>query len=179
MPRVHIGFGGNLGDVDANLRGALEAIAGLPATLVVRVSSLYRTAPVGLLEQPDFTNGVVEVETGLEPSELLRRLLEIEQSLGRTREVSGGPRTVDLDVLLWEDRIVETSVLQVPHPHMHERGFVLVPLNEIAPRAVHPTLGRTVRELLGELGPTPDVIPLGRPRWARAREEETRCSAES
>jgi 2-amino-4-hydroxy-6-hydroxymethyldihydropteridine diphosphokinase len=176
MSRVQIGFGGNVGAVATNLQRALEEIARLPATRVVRVSSLYRTAPVGLVDQPDYVNGVLEAETELDPADLLGELLDIERSLGRTRDVRGGPRTVDLDLLLWEDRIIATPSLQVPHPRMHERGFVLVPLAEVAPGAVHPVEQKTVRELLEDLGPTPDVIPLGRAGWADALEEELRCS---
>lgn len=171
MSRVHIGFGGNLGDVETNLRRALEAVSHLAKTRVVRISSLYRTAPVGVEDQPDFVNGVLEVETDLDPQDLLRALLEIERSLGRTRGARWGPRTVDLDLLLWEDRVMHTAALDLPHPRMHERGFVLVPLAEIAPRARHPELGKEVRELLEELGPTADVTPMGRPPWVDALDE--------
>ena len=175
MPRALIAFGGNVGDVEANLRRALKALAALPGTRVVRVSGLYRTEPVGVVDQPAFLNGAVEVETALGPAELLRHLLEIEAGLGRVRDVRWGPRTVDLDLILYGERVVGTPDLEVPHPRMHERGFVLVPLAEIAPQARHPVLGRTVRELLADLGPTPDVIPLGRPAWAEALEKEPPC----
>jgi len=175
MARALIAFGGNVGDVEASLRLALEAVARLPGTRVVRVSGLYRTAPVGVVDQPAFLNGAVEVETALGPAELLRRLLEIEAGLGRTRDVRWGPRTVDLDLILYEEQVVATPELEVPHPRMHERGFVLVPLAEIAPDAGHPVIGRTVRELLADLGPTPDVIPLGRPAWAEALEKKPPC----
>ncbi len=175
MPRALIAFGGNVGDVEGNLRLALEALAALPGTRVVRVSGLYRTAPVGVVDQPAFVNGAAEVETALGPAELLRHLLDIEVGLGRVRDVRWGPRTVDLDLILYGEQVVSTPDLEVPHPRMHERGFVLVPLAEIAPEAGHPVLGRTVRELLADLGPTPDVIPLGRPAWAEALEKERPC----
>lgn len=171
MSRVLIAFGGNLGDVDENLRRAVEAVAGLPGTRLRRVSSLYRTAPVGVLDQPSFVNGALAVDTTLDPEALLEHLLAIERDLGRTREVRWGPRTVDLDLILWGDRQVATPSLEIPHPRMAERGFVLVPLAEIAPDAVHPGSRKTVRELLVDLGPTPDIEPLGRPPWARRLEE--------
>lgn len=170
MPRAHIAFGGNLGDVEGNLRRALGAVGALEGTRIVRVSSLYRTAPVGVTDQPEFVNGALEVETTLSPSALLAELLRIESRLGRTREQRWGPRTVDLDLLLYADRIIEAEGIEVPHPRMHERGFVLVPLAEIAPEAVHPRLGRTVAVLRDALGPTPGVRCVGRPGWADALE---------
>src|SRR5512137_1594397 len=123
MALVHVAFGGNLGRVEENLRRALELVASIPGTRLRRVSSLYRTAPVGLTDQPEFLNGAAELETDREPEELLSALLAVEARLGRTREVRWGPRTVDLDVVLWEDRLIRTADLEVPHPRMHERAF--------------------------------------------------------
>lgn len=171
MGRAHVAFGGNVGDVERNLRRALEAVAALPGTRIQKVSSLYQTAPVGVQDQPEFVNGALELETGLSPEELLRHLLEIETALGRTREVRWGPRTVDLDLILYEDRVLRSLALELPHPRMHQRGFVLVPLAEIAPHTVHPGFGKRVSQLLDDLGPTDDVRLLGRPEWLDSLEE--------
>lgn len=172
MARVHVAFGGNVGAVEETLRRALEAVAKLPRTRLRRVSPLYRTAPVGVTDQPEFVNGAVEVETGLAPEAFLAELLSIERSLGRTREVRWGPRTVDLDVALWEDLVIRTPALEVPHPRLHERAFVLAPLADLAPEARHPVLGATIRDLLEALGPSAGVHCLGRPPWAESLEED-------
>ena len=171
MARVHLAFGGNVGDVEDTLRSALEEVSLLPGTRVVRVSSLYRTAPEGVTDQPEFLNGAAEVETDQAPGAFLEALLAIERRLGRTREVRWGPRTVDLDVVLWEDLVLHSADLEVPHPRMHERAFVLAPLAEIAPQARHPVLGRTVGELLEALGSAAGVRHAGRPAWAEGLEE--------
>lgn len=146
-----IGIGTNLGDRRAHLELATRELRHLPATDTVHLSPTYETEPVGPGEQGRFLNAAAAIETTLPPGELLGHLLRIERLAGREREVKWGPRTLDLDLLLYDDRIIETEDLTLPHPHMHERWFVLKPLNDIAPEAIHPTLGKTVRELLTEV----------------------------
>jgi 2-amino-4-hydroxy-6-hydroxymethyldihydropteridine diphosphokinase len=138
--RVFVGLGANLGDARATLNQAVAALAGLPGTRVVAASSLYRTAPVDA-QGPDFINAVVELVTALEPPALLAALQGIEQQHGRKRPYRNAPRTLDLDLLLYGQRIVATPALTLPHPRMHQRAFVLQPLAELAPGLLHPTLG--------------------------------------
>lgn len=130
-----IGIGANLGDCDAALDGAVEALAGLASTRLVRVSGRYRSAPVGA-SGPDFLNAVAEIETVIEPFALLRELNRIEAEAGRIRSVLNAPRTLDLDLLLYGERTIRHPDLTVPHPRLHQRAFVLLPLAEIAPEKV-------------------------------------------
>ncbi|WP_051248543.1 2-amino-4-hydroxy-6-hydroxymethyldihydropteridine diphosphokinase [Acidovorax sp. JHL-9] len=130
-----IGLGANLGDRQATLRAALAAVAGLPGTRVQRISSLYRSAPVDA-GGPDYLNAVVQVETSLAPHTLLAQLQAIEQAAGRERPYRNAPRTLDLDILLYGDQVIDTPTLTVPHPRMPERAFVLRPLAELAPQRV-------------------------------------------
>ena len=132
---AYIGIGANVGDPHAAVGLAIEALAQLPETRLVKQSSLYKTAPVGYLDQPDFINAVAQVQTGLDPEALLAHLLDIEIRFGRTRSVRNAPRTLDLDLLLYGDRSLQSPRLTLPHPRMKERAFVLVPLAEIAPHA--------------------------------------------
>ena len=156
MPRAFVGLGSNLGDRVALLRGAVEALRELPETQVVAVSSFRDTAPVGVVEQPRFLNGAAELETALEPRALLEELLAIERRLGRRREgvPAGGPRTVDLDLLLYEGRRIAEPGLEIPHPRLHERRFVLEPLSELDPALDVPGKGR-VQALLAKLDSSP------------------------
>lgn len=138
-----VGLGGNLGEVAATLRAATSALARLPGTRLLRASRLYRTPAWGLQQQPDFINGVAALETSLAPRELLDALLRIEREFGRERDhgLRWGPRSLDLDLLLHGDAVVEQAGLRLPHPHLHERAFALVPLLEIAADILIPGQG--------------------------------------
>jgi 2-amino-4-hydroxy-6-hydroxymethyldihydropteridine diphosphokinase len=149
MPHVYLSLGSNMGDRAQHIAQALEL---LPArgVRILKQSALYETEPVEMRAQDWFLNGVVEVETDLPPEQLMRVLLEIERSLGRERVTPKGPRIIDIDILLHGSAVVREAQLEIPHPRMAERRFVLVPFAEIAPEAVHPVLKKTIRELLRE-----------------------------
>jgi len=158
MPhRAFIGIGTNLGDRPAHYREAIRRVATLPSTRVIRQSSVYETEPVGEIEGA-FLNGVIEAETALGADEMLRRLITIERAMGRKRaparkRARSGyqPRIIDLDLLFFDQEIVATPSLQLPHPRLHERRFVLAPMAELAPMLVHPTLQKSISELLAGL----------------------------
>jgi 2-amino-4-hydroxy-6-hydroxymethyldihydropteridine diphosphokinase len=143
---AYVGLGSNLESPSWQIASALEALGALPGTSVHSCSSLYRTAPVGYAGQPDFVNAVVCLKTALAPRELLDALLSIEREHGRTRALRNGPRTLDLDLLLHGDVRIDEPGIQVPHPRLAERAFVVVPLAEIAPALVLPD-GVAVAEL--------------------------------
>ena len=142
-----IGLGSNLEDPQKQVLRALQALEDLPQSRLLAHSSLYRSAPVGYLEQPDFINAVAWIETGLAPRELLDALLELEHECGRTREFRNAPRTLDLDILLYGDLQHHEHGLTVPHPQMHLRAFVLQPLLEIAPDCEIPGIGSAAEAL--------------------------------
>jgi len=133
MNTVYVALGANLGDPASTLRAAFGALANLPDSRIVRSSSLYRTAPLGLTEQPDFINAVAALETLLAPEAMLDALLDLESRFGRLRGEKNGPRSLDLDLLLYNDQLVDLPRLTLPHPRLHLRAFVLYPLAEIAP----------------------------------------------
>jgi 2-amino-4-hydroxy-6-hydroxymethyldihydropteridine diphosphokinase len=149
---AYVALGANLGDRAGNIRSAIDAIDAIPGVRVTRVSTLIENPAVGGPENsPSFLNGVAEVEATLAPEVLLDRLLEIERSLGRERRARWAPRSIDLDVILYGDRVIDAPNLKVPHPLMHERRFVLEPLAEIAPDVMHPVLDQSMRSLLDRL----------------------------
>lgn len=155
---VYLGLGSNLGDRDALLRTALRSLE--PAVDVTRISSVYDTAPMLVTDQPRFHNIAACGTTPLDPISLLRTAKRIEAALGRQPGPRYGPRPIDVDILLYDDVVLATAELVLPHPRIAERGFVLAPLAEIAPSLEHPVLKVTVAELLRRLGAT-DVRPLG------------------
>lgn len=162
--KAYIGLGSNLGERETLLKAAIAQLAQLPETRLGSVSSLYDTAPVGELDQPNFLNAAVQLETGLTARQLLWNMLLVERRLGRVRHVARryGPRTIDLDLILYGDLIIDTPELRLPHPEFHRRAFVLAPLAEIEPRLVHPVLGLDLTELLERVEQRPLVRRMSR-----------------
>ncbi len=150
MSRVFIGIGSNLGDRRANCRAAVRMLEER-GIRVVKTSALIETEPWGVKEQPPFINMALEAETELDPQMLLGALKDIERALGRQETLRWGPRTVDLDILFYDDLVMNGETLRIPHPLLHARDFVLIPLAGIAPDKVHPILKKTIAELRREL----------------------------
>ena len=148
--KAAVALGSNLEEPEAQVERGFDELAALPQTRLVARSKLYRTSPVGYADQPDFVNACAVVETGLAPRALLEELLAVEQKHGRVRTIPNGPRTLDLDIVLYGDRVVEEPGLRIPHPRAHERAFVLVPLVDAWPDAVIPGHG-SARECLARI----------------------------
>ncbi len=149
---VYLALGTNLGDRPANLRAAIAALASI--VTVLAESPVYETPPWGVTDQPPFLNMAIKGETRLDPLALLTELKRLETRLGRRPSIRYGPRLIDVDILFYDDLILNTPELVIPHPRLHERAFVLVPLADLAPDLAHPVLGKSVRELLAAVDAT-------------------------
>jgi 2-amino-4-hydroxy-6-hydroxymethyldihydropteridine diphosphokinase len=160
---AYLGLGSNIGDRVANLMSAIQSLGKLGT--VVSVSPLYETEPVGYADQPWFLNCALALKTYLAPEEVLDATLSIEGEMGRIRTVPKGPRIIDLDILFWGDQVLDTPELTIPHPALHERRFVLAPLEEIAPDFRHPIRRKTVKEMLRELPEGYAVRKFNDSRW--------------
>lgn len=159
MPQlVYLSLGSNIGDREAQLQNAIARLGA--AGRVVAVSSFYETEPVEFTQQPRFLNCAIALETSKTPQQLMTAILRIEEEMGRLRVRKKGPRSIDIDIVLFGDAIVDSEDLTIPHPAMHQRRFVLDPLTEIAPDVLHPVLKKTVRELRDALPAGPTVRKL-------------------
>jgi 2-amino-4-hydroxy-6-hydroxymethyldihydropteridine diphosphokinase len=149
--RAYLSLGSNIGDRTSQLRDAGSRLGSLGRVLAV--SSFYETEPVEVTEQPWFLNCAIELETAQTPLQLMKNILQIEQEMGRSRVQKKGPRSIDIDILLFDHEVIDSHELTIPHPAMHQRRFVLEPLAEIAPNLTHPVLKHTIRDLLDQLPP--------------------------
>ncbi len=156
--KAYLGLGSNLGDRRANILSAIERLNGLRGVTVLRAASLYESAPVGFTDQPRFLNTAIEIETAMPPLELLAAAQSVEQDLGRVRTVRWGPRTIDIDILLYDGVTMDDPALTIPHPRITERAFVLLPLAELIPDCI--LNGRSVRDLAAEARPQADIEVL-------------------
>ena len=148
MVQAYLGLGSNIGDRKQQLLKAIDLIGNIKGIKVTKQSSIYETAPIGYTDQPNFLNLCLEIETELSPQQLLKHCLDIEQQLHRVREIRWGPRTLDIENLLYSDNIIETDNLSIPHPRMQERAFVLIPLNDIASDKKDPRLNQKIHDLV-------------------------------
>lgn len=163
MSTAYICAGSNIGDRVGYLQQANMLLKDTPGITVLDISSIYETEPVGYKDQEWFANAVIKIETDLEPHDLLTECMRIEKQLGRDRSIEErwGPRTLDLDILFYDDRIIAEADLRIPHPRMHERAYALVPMLELDPDFVHPILGKTVVDLHNELEEPEEVYLYG------------------
>ena len=161
MYAAYIGFGSNIGDRLKHIQNAIHAISKTEGISLQKISSVYKTDPVGYETQGEFLNGVAAIQTNLSPLSLLHTLKDIETAIGRQHRIRWGPREIDLDILIYGDLCLQTEQLVVPHPEMHLRRFVLVPLAEIAPNLVHPIFQKTIQTLLERLEDDKSVTKLG------------------
>jgi len=172
---AYIGLGANLGDRLAAMREAVRRLGDLG--VVTGASSLYETAPVGYAAQPSFLNAVAELQTALDAAPLIQALIAIEADLGRTRSFRNAPRTLDLDLLLLGDVVVENHDTIVPHPRLQERSFVLTPLAELAPTAWHPVLQKSVSELFDAFESIDGVVLVDGPQWVNLPASDAETTA--
>ena len=152
MSAVYLGLGSNLGDRQQNLQTAVDELGKI--IKLTAASAVYETPPWGVTDQPAFLNACVRGETELEAEALLDEIKQIEQTVGRTKTYRWGPREIDIDILFYGDEIISSQRLTIPHPRLHERDFVLVPLNDIAPGIIHPKLGQTLTQMLNQFDQT-------------------------
>ena len=163
MNTAYIGVGSNLGDKLDNCCKAIELIDNIENCTVKRQSGFYRTEPVGVTSQDWYVNGVICVETGLSAQDLLRFIFSIETDMGRVRKKKWESRIIDLDILLYEQHVIDEKTLTIPHPLMHKRKFVLMPMVQLDPDLIHPVLGRTMSELFNDLAEEGQgIMPIGR-----------------
>jgi len=158
---VYLSLGSNMGDPVENCRKAIEEIKKVKGIKVSLSSSFYETAPVGYKNQANFINAAVRIETELSPMDLLEAIKRMEKDLGRRDTFRWGPRVIDIDILLYDDTVIESERLRIPHPGMLERAFALIPLAEIGPEAIHPHAGKTIAELAGKYSDSGDIKRLG------------------
>lgn len=158
--RSFIGIGSNIGDKIENCIMAIDMIDKINGCSVIKRSSFYRTEPVGFKDQNWFVNCVIMIDTVFSPFVLLQKLQEIEDIMGRERRIKWGPRIIDLDILIFDGLIIRDKILTIPHPLMHKRRFVLVPMNQLAPDLVHPIFNKTIRELLSNIPDNEQTVVL-------------------
>jgi 2-amino-4-hydroxy-6-hydroxymethyldihydropteridine diphosphokinase len=154
---VFLSLGSNLGNKNKNLLDAFHSIGNLPGTNLLQSSGIWKTAAWGKTDQDDFLNAAISIETILKPEELLEEIIDIEKKQGRIREERWGPRIIDIDILFYSNQLIHTTSLYVPHPELQNRKFVLAPLNEIAPEFIHPSLHKSISQLLRECSDTTSI----------------------